>query len=72
MIQLEEINRIRSKLGNDIDARKTLSARYRKFYNTLHGISLDQAQSMQLLLERLLLYYQTQSLLYRWLQRMSL
>ena len=39
MIRLEEINRIRSKLEKDIDARKTLSARYRKFYNTLHGIS---------------------------------
>ena len=34
MIRLEEINRIRSKLEKDIDARKTLSARYRKFYNT--------------------------------------
>ena len=30
LIRLEEINRIRSKLEKDIDARKTLSARYRK------------------------------------------
>ena len=43
LIRLEEINRIRSKLEKDIDARKTLSARYRKFYNTLHGISIGSS-----------------------------
>ena len=43
LIRLEEINRIRSKLEKDIDARKTLSARYKKFYNTLHGISIGSS-----------------------------
>ena len=43
LIQLEEINRIWSKLEKDIDDRKISSARYRKFYNTLHGISINAA-----------------------------
>ena len=43
LIRHEEINRIRSKLEKDIDTWKTLSARYRKFYNTLHGISIGSS-----------------------------
>ena len=36
-LRLKEVDRIRAKLEVDIEERKHLSKRYKKFYNLLHG-----------------------------------
>ena len=39
-VRLKEINRIRTRLENDITVRRKLSKRYKKLYTALHGISV--------------------------------
>ena len=74
MIRLEEINRIRSKLEENIDARKTLSARYRKFYNTLHEISIGSSSINAAVAgdTTIAVLTETHLRLYRWSRQMSL